>query len=133
MAGPAAVNEQRVTQTVEVADGFGGDLVFPGQGDADALGAAADGPGGVEFGVEARAAGQNEGAEGGKGFVHLVDFALELGDVGFGDAGLFGVDVGGEGGEDGAQVEEFMLDAAENGEEASGFGALAVGDLGEAV
>lgn len=134
--GPAAPDEDRVAEAVEVLDCFGRDGFLAGESDQQAFGSAADGAGDVEFGVETAAAGEDEAAEGRDVFVHGVDLAFELFDFDVGDAGLAGMDVFGTGGEDGAEIEELMLDAAQDrGEQAhAGIDAAEIlaGDAGQA-
>ena len=130
MIGPAAPDEEGVAEPVQILDSFGGDVLFAGESDGDAFGTAADGAAGVEFRVQARAAGEDEGAERGEVRVGVIDFFFELGDFGGSDAGLFGMDVLRFGGEDGAEVEELVLDAAEDGGELGQF--FGGGDAGHA-
>src|ERR1035438_2997711 len=49
MADPAAPHEERVAEAVEVLNGFGRNGFLAGQGDRDALGAAADGAALVQY------------------------------------------------------------------------------------
>lgn len=133
---PTAPDEEGVAEAIEVADGFGGDVLFVAEGDGDALGTAADGAAEMEFGVDAATAGEDEGAEGSEGLIHGVDLVLEAVDFDFGDAGLLGMHVVGIGGEDAAEVEEFMLNAMEDDAEGLDFGLrlaqLIEGNAGEA-
>jgi len=119
---PAAPDEEGVAEAVEVSDGFGGDVFFVAEGDGDALGAAADGAAEMEFGVEAAAAGKDEGTEGTERLIHGVDLMFEALDFDFGDARLLGMDVAGVSGEDAAEVEELMLDAVQDDAQGLDFG-----------
>src|SRR5580658_6097877 len=101
MAGPAAPDEERVAEPVQVLK----NLAVRWKSHADAFGSAADGPADVELGVEARAAGQHERSQRREAFVHAVDFALQLFALGRGDARLSGVDVFRQSREDGAEIE----------------------------
>src|ERR1017187_7158691 len=115
VAGPTAPDKQGVTQTVQVADGFRRHAFGAAERDHNAFGAAAHGAADMEFGIEAAAAGQDEGAQRRHVLVHEVHFAFELGDFGIGDARLAGMDVLGDGGENRAEIEEFVLHAQEDG------------------
>src|ERR1019366_7244543 len=115
VAGPAAPDEQGVTQTVQVSDSLRRHAFGAAQRDHDALGAAAHGAADVEFGIQAAGAGQDEGAQRRHVFIHDVHLRFESGDFGIGDARLARMYVLGKGGENRAQVEELVLHAQENG------------------
>ena len=88
LAGEAAVDEQRVAEAVEVAHAEFVDAALAGEGDCEALGAAADGAAEVQLGVEAGAAGQDEAGQRRQLLRGAVDPGFERGDFGFGDARL---------------------------------------------
>ena len=109
----SAPHEERVREAVEVSDGLRIHRCGAREGDSAALGPAADGAADVEIGVEARAAGEHEGAKRGQLLLAFVHLALQQRDVGLGDARLLGMDVLGQRREDGSEVEELVLDARE--------------------
>lgn len=129
---PTAPDEEGVAQTVEIADGFFGDAFGAGESDEKTFGTATDGAADVKVGVEAAATGEDERTQGSEDGVGLIDFVFELGDLGVGDARLFGMNVFGQSGEDGAEVEEFVLNTFEDDGEGRDGGKRFCGNAGGA-
>ena len=78
MADPSAPDEKGVAEPVEVPQNIAVDGLLTGQRHHGALGATADSAADMEFGVEAAAAGKNEGSERREPVVHAVDLPLKL-------------------------------------------------------
>ena len=114
MVGPTAPDEEGVAETVYVGDAEGVDLLMLRELAEEPLHAAADRAAEVEVGVEAGAAGQDKATEGFEVSVAAVHLGLECVDIGLTDARLAGMNILGQRGEDGAEVEEAVLDAAED-------------------
>src|SRR5208283_5069493 len=121
---PAAPDEQRVTQSIEIADGLGGHGLFAGKRNQQPLGAAADGPANMKLGIEAAASGQDERSKRLQFLVRRIQFRFELGNIGGCNARLLRMYIRGQRSENGTEVEQLMLDPFEYGRKGCKAGLL---------